>query len=549
MATRDPIAASQLGRYYGGALPSPYDHRDYLYAGQHPRAVSPNQDVSRWDDGQIWDQGREGSCTAWSLTDAAAAAWRKARAEQGLATDIPERLSAALQYYNARKFVEKTFPQDSGCTMRGAAQALATYGDCYESLWPYDPSGAQVGATPPKAAVTSAPSHKLITYLRIDGTGPTLLNGMLSAMQDGWPVWIAFDVWESYEEVGADGLIPMPGSGERKLGGHANTLWSAAADNSFAGGGSFDDKNQWGLRWGKQGRARMPFGYVLNGIVGEAWIIKAFTFADLVDPTPAPPPPVVIDLRTAVREKTQQIRTMVGRAQTDRCAYGATLTQYRTSMATIMDHDVGPFKDVADQIDAIVDAPDPSPAPPPATSFVLPVPNGGVFGKTKWLGGSKGCDIFLPRGTRIKAPADCVLEEIVGGTGLSGGAEGILALATKTWAWRWRHVRVLSGFQVGDVVRQGQEVAEIGDESLDQLGRIPAWAGTMPDGWQHLDLSVNQHTDQFSPTGGGGGNYSAYQWLVEYGYAGRVLERTPGPPDAGMSLQEAIERMTPAGRR
>ncbi len=101
----------------------------------------------------------------------------------------------------------------------------------------------------------------------------------------------------------------------------------------------------------------------------------------------------------------------------------------------------------------------------------------------------------------------------------------------------------VDGLRVGYRAVQGEPLASINDTSLDQLGRIPAWAGTMPDGWQHLDLSVNRGTDQFAPTGGGGGNVSAYLWLAGLGYTGRVLGRTPGPPDAGFSFAEARRLM------
>lgn len=200
---------------------------------------------------------------------------------------------------------------------------------------------------------------------------------------------------------------------------------------------------------------------------------------------------------------------------------------------------------IADYLHRILDlSADPEPPPtPPVVQFVCPVPNGGVLGPTKWLPGSLGCDVFLPRGTQVVAPADCVVEEVIPGQGISGGAELIIALPDRSWAWRWRHVQAKSGIRVGYRASQGQPLATIYDTSLDQLGRVPAWAGAMPDGWQHLDLSVDQGTDQFAPTGGGGGNTSAYQWLVVFGYTGRVLSRTPGPPDAGFSFAEARRMM------
>lgn len=185
----------------------------------------------------------------------------------------------------------------------------------------------------------------------------------------------------------------------------------------------------------------------------------------------------------------------------------------------------------------------PEPPPAPAAQFVAPLDPGAVYGQTKWLPGSLGCDLFVRRGSPVYAPADCIVEEVIGGQGISGGAEMILALPDKSWAWRYRHVAAITGIRVGLSVSQQQVVARVNDSSLDQLGPVPTWAGTFEDGWQHLDLSVAKGTDQFAPTGGGGGNYSAYLWIQALGYAGRVLSRTPGPPDAGVRMAEAIAMM------
>jgi hypothetical protein len=126
-----------------------------------------------------------------------------------------------------------------------------------------------------------------------------------------------------------------------------------------------------------------------------------------------------------------------------------------------------------------------------------------------------------------------LVREVVSGTGLNGGAELILQAQDGSYAWRYRHVQ--AAVQVGQFVYQGQWVAVVGDGSLDSLGPIPtAWRQwPFPDGWQHLDLSVNQGTDQFAPTGGGGGNIDSAQWMQALGYEGTLITRTPGPPDAG----------------
>lgn len=212
--------------------------------------------------------------------------------------------------------------------------------------------------------------------------------------------------------------------------------------------------------------------------------------------------------------------------------------------------EVGSISDYLAELVVLSDQPDPAPPAPtptplPPTTAALP-PNGGVFAPQKWLPGSLGCDVFLPRGTRIPAPWDCVVEEVIGGQGISGGAELIIARPDKSEAQRWRHCQALSGIRVGMAVLRGQDLAQVLDTSLDSLGALPAWAGPMPDHWQHWDLSYNVGSDQFAPTGGGGGNRSAYQWLIDNGYQGRILARTPGPPDAGVGMAEAITMMMPA---
>lgn len=205
---------------------------------------------------------------------------------------------------------------------------------------------------------------------------------------------------------------------------------------------------------------------------------------------------------------------------------------------------VGSIADYLHRIlDLSADPVTPPPPPPPVAQFVAPLDPGAVYGQTKWLPGSLGCDLFCRRGSPVYAPADCIVEEVIGGQGISGGAELIMCLPDKSWAWRWRHVQAVSGIRVGSRVTQHQTCATVMDTSLDQLGPVPVWARPMDDNYQHLDLSVARGTDQFAPTGGGGGNVSAYGWIQTLGYVGRVLSRTPGPPDAGHSFAAARQMM------
>jgi len=265
-------------------------------------------------------------------------------------------------------------------------------------------------------------------------------------------------------------------------------------------------------------------------------------------PGPEPPPADWVEQITAICAEVQRL---VQVAQEHRPAWDAPYMAYQAAMAQILDQDIGPIHDYMAQILALlpkagpVPGPQPPPEPQPPGPFRAPVPHGGIYGRTKWLPGSTGVDIFVPRGTEVQAPAPCEVVWAQGGTGRAGGAEVIVTLPDRRWAWRWRHVQ--PRVRVGTRLEAGQVAAVVDDPSLDQL--CPEPVRHMPDGWQHLDLSVNAGTDRFDPTGGGGGNVSAVRWLEEEAaYVGTVLARTPGPTDCGLRLAEAQAWLAGRGR-
>lgn len=96
---------------------------------------------------------------------------------------------------------------------------------------------------------------------------------------------------------------------------------------------------------------------------------------DFSSPAPAPPPgppppaPAPDAAWATVRDTAAEIQRLVEQAQADRCPYDASLSQYRASMAQIMDHDIGPIADYAAQLQALAEthlgAPPPGPEPPP----------------------------------------------------------------------------------------------------------------------------------------------------------------------------------------
>lgn len=480
----------------------------------------------------VGSQGGKGSCTGWGGTAAVEAARQ----------DGIQRSPLYVYYYDRAE--DGVLPsQDSGATMLALCKALRDYGAPPDDVWPY--VEARFSQKPPAEADAAAALCRVESFYQVQGTGQALLQGMWAAVQEG-PFPIALKVFESFEHPDSMGRVPMPGSRETVLGGHCICVTGWINDVSAPGGyGWFDCQNSWTDQLGDGGYWRLPAGYILQNIVVEAHVLK------VAAGPPPEPEPTNVD-KDAIKQRLDDIRASVEYVQGLRPTAAQTKSQILAVVEQVWTHEIGPFDDLAREAEELLlkADPGPGPEPPPTAQFVAPIPNGARYGTDKWMldapgGHSYGCDMFCVRGTPVVAPADALVEEVIGGTGLNGGAEVILAMADKSWAWRFRHVAAT--VRVGQTVKQGQTVGTVNDTSLDMLCAPPVVG--FPDRWQHADVSVAKGTDQFPPLGGGGGNYRASQWLAEIGYSGTLMARTPGPPSCGMGQAEAVAFMTPPGRR
>jgi hypothetical protein len=268
-------------RYFGWK-PSLPDHRDIYYTA--PRtlmaALPTRVNLSEgWDNGvwnPVWNQSSLGSCGPHTAcADVVYAALR----QQSLNfCPMPSRLFV----YYATRMLMGTINQDSGVTNRDLLKALAQYGWCDESMWPYDIS--KFRQQPPQECFKQAKTRKIADYLAVKQD----LLEMKACLAGGDPFIFGFSVYQSIESAESSGHIPYPQRHERQLGGHdiLITGYDDSAQRFFL-------RNSWGNSWGQGGMGTISYQYATNpNLAGDFWTVRHSALPDIApEPPPKPPEP------------------------------------------------------------------------------------------------------------------------------------------------------------------------------------------------------------------------------------------------------------------
>ena len=257
--------------FFGGAKLSPPDHRDWQYMGLPFMAAPQNNDLRDLAP-PVRFQDATNACTGFGGTAIRMALTNKYHLEHGEPLSMDDLLSPRHLYYHTRKDEDRDFPNDAGATMRSACQAIKDFGVCPERFMPWDDD--QLNDAPSEEAEQAARDYGVSGYLRLPGAGQQLLAQVLSCLGDGYPVFIAINVHDSFVQTGADGRVRSKQPGEKVLGGHALAVFGSFADNSYAGGGNLVTQNSWSESWGERGWCYVPWQYVLDGTLVEAWTIR-----------------------------------------------------------------------------------------------------------------------------------------------------------------------------------------------------------------------------------------------------------------------------------
>jgi C1A family cysteine protease len=237
---------------YGlGARPSLPDHRDRLYRFA---AVTPVSVDLREDGPVIWDQGDLGSCVPHGVLRAV----NHSEKVQDLTVLSP---SALFTYYVGRE-IEGTVDEDSGLYVRDGIKAtnkgVATRWD-----WPYNVD--RFTEKPPQSVYDNAVDARTLEYARIVD-----LNAVHSALQARQPVVFGFTVYQSFEDIGSDGRMPMPSADEAPLGGHCNVIVGYRFKTD-----DFIVANSWSTGWGDEGFYYMPVQvFTTLAFSEDIWVVR-----------------------------------------------------------------------------------------------------------------------------------------------------------------------------------------------------------------------------------------------------------------------------------
>ncbi|RSL16572.1 xylellain [Edaphobacter aggregans] len=256
--TSPALSTRKVERF--GWVPDLPDQRDFLYAAPAPyQANTPKSVDLRKQCPPVYDQGQLGSCTA----NAIAAAIEFDQIKASLTEFTPSRL---FIYYNERS-MEGTINSDAGAQIRDGIKSVATLGAPPESDWPYNI--AKFTQKPPNAAYTDAKQHLVVLYQRLIQE----LNTLKGCLASGFPFVFGFTCYESFESkaVAKSGILPMPGSGEKVVGGHA--VVCVGYDDASR---MFWVRNSWGKSWGVKGYFKMPYSYLTNPrLASDLWTIRS----------------------------------------------------------------------------------------------------------------------------------------------------------------------------------------------------------------------------------------------------------------------------------
>lgn len=199
--------------------------------------------------GEIYDQGKIGSCTANALCSIF---------EYDTYNFKGSRL---FLYYNERIYMNTT-DEDSGAYLSDGIKSLKYHGICEEKYWSYIIEN--VFKEPSKEAYINAKKNYVIEAFNITND----INVIKKWLLKNEPIAMGMAIYSNFTN-NRTGIINIPSLGDEFLGGHAIIICGYDDKNK-----KFIMRNSWGSYWGDKGYFYLPYDYVTNDeLCGDLWVI------------------------------------------------------------------------------------------------------------------------------------------------------------------------------------------------------------------------------------------------------------------------------------
>ncbi len=258
-----------------GVLPSPPDNRDFTIAmackalGKEPAKAHPSRVVIDYP-GPVYDQGNVGACVAYTLAE-------ERRTSEYRQRGVLEHFSSGFIYFNRYW----SFYRGEGMVTRDALDSLRYDGAVLQSDFPYIDHYSNMTEEQKelvdKLREKASKPYRISSYFKLNNPGENLVNNVKEAIMSGMLVVITLDVYESFFNVGKDGIVKIPDTKkEKNYGGHAMLVFGA--DDNLGKSGSFIGLNHWGEDWGDKGKCYFPYDYQFK----EVWALSDQIDANLV---------------------------------------------------------------------------------------------------------------------------------------------------------------------------------------------------------------------------------------------------------------------------
>lgn len=220
----------------------------------------------------VKNQGRCGSCWAFSTTGAVEGAWAVA--------------TGRLVSLSEEELVQCSHNGNMGCKgglMDNAFKWIEETGLCLESEDPYTSGGGTTGKCVGKSA-TCAPNVTVTGFTDVPKGDETALLAALAQQ----PVSIAIEADKSAFQMYKGGVLDNPACGNKL--DHGVLLVGYGTDDD-SGKDYWKIKNSWGPRWGEDGYIRFVRGKNQCGLANQPSFPTGAKPAGPRPPAPPPPPP------------------------------------------------------------------------------------------------------------------------------------------------------------------------------------------------------------------------------------------------------------------